>query len=116
MTPMWFLTSTKDNFINRNEIPLDTAKLQNLADESQPINMWQSLMQTIPGNEPKFSSDQVDVIKEALLDCLDLLRDQDKFVIDAIIYEQITYPKLADRLRCIHTSCVETYTSCVCKP
>ena len=110
MTPMWFLTSTKDNFINRNEIPLDTAKLQNLADESQPINMWQSLMQTIPGNEPKFSSDQVDVIKEALL------RDQDKFVIDAIIYEQITYPKLADRLRCIHTSCVETYTGCVCKP
>ena len=110
MTPMWFLTSTKDNFINRNEIPLDTAKLQNLADESQPINMWQSLMQTIPGNEPKLSSDQVVVIKEALL------RDQDKFVIDAIIYEQITYPKLADRLRCIHTSCVETYTGCVCKP
>jgi len=116
MTPMWFLTSTKDNFINRNEIPLDTAKLQNLADESQPINMWQSLMQTTPGNAPKFSSDQVDVIKEALLDCLDLLRDQDKFVIDAIIYEQITYPKLADRLRCIHTPCVETYTGCVCKP
>jgi len=110
----WFLTNSKDNFINRKEIPLDTNTLQNLPDESQPINIWQALMQAAPGDKVKLSFEEPNVIKEALLDCMDLLRDKDKFVIDAIIYEQITYPKLAERLRSIHSACVEAYASCVC--
>lgn len=113
MMPMWFLTSSKDNFINRNEIPLDTSKLQNIPDESQPINIWQSLMQTTPGSKPKISADEPNIIKEALLDCIDLLREQDRFVIDAIIYEQITYPKLAVRLRSVYSACVEANAGCV---
>lgn len=110
----WFLTSSKDNFINRKEIPLDTNTLQNLPDESQPINIWQSLMQAAPGDAVKLSADQPNIIKEALLDCMDLLRDKDKFVIDAIIYEQITYPKLATRLRGVYPTRMEAYANRVC--
>jgi DNA-directed RNA polymerase specialized sigma subunit len=95
---MWFLTSERSAAINRREVPLDTDEIHKLVDESQPINMWQSLMQAAPGENIKLAADEPNIIKEALLDCMEMLTDQDKFVIDAIIYEQITYPKLAKRL------------------
>ena len=111
---IWFLTSSKDNFINRQEIPIDNDELYNLPDESQPINIWQALMQAEPGKVVKIPADEPNIIKEALLDCMEMLRDQDQFVIDAIIYEQITYPKLADRLRSVYSTCMEANAGCVC--
>ena len=110
---MWFLTSDKGTVINRQEIPLDNQELYNLPDESQPINIWHALMQAAPGKEVKLPSDEPNIIKEALLDCMEMLRDQDQFVIDAIIYEQITYPKLAERLRSFYATRVEINASCV---
>lgn len=110
----WFLTSKKDNFINRQEIPIDTQLLQYLVDDTQPINIWQSLMQNVPGQEIKIPFDEPNIIKEAVLDCMEMLVEQDQFVIDAIIYEQITYPKLAVRLRSIYTTCVEVNTNRIC--
>lgn len=111
---MWFLTSNKDNFINRQEIPIDTQKLHYLVDDTQPINIWQSLMQAAPGKEIKLPKDAPNIIKEAVLDCMEMLLEQDQFVIDAIIYEQITYPKLAVRLRSIYTTCMEINTNRIC--
>jgi len=111
---MWFLTSNKDNFINRQEIPIDTQKLHYLVDDTQPINIWQSLMQAAPGKEIKLPKDAPNIIKEAVLDCMEMLLEQDQFVIDAIIYEQITYPKLAVRLRSIYTTCMEANTNRIC--
>jgi hypothetical protein len=110
---MWFLTSNKGHIINRQELPLDSQELYNLPDESQPINIWQSLLQAAPGKEIKVPSDEPNIIKEALLDCMEMLRDQDQFVIDAIIYEQITYPRLAERLRGFYATCMETYASSI---
>ncbi|NBW08709.1 MAG: hypothetical protein EBR82_11865 [Caulobacteraceae bacterium] len=110
----WFITKTKDNFINRKELPLDNDILFNLPDESQPINIWQSLMQATPGAQLVIPADEPNIIKEALLDCMEMLVDQDQFVINAIIYEQITYPKLADRLRSVYSTCMEANASCVC--
>lgn len=95
---MLWITRSKEDFISRKEIPLDNDILLNLPDESQPINIWQSLMQAGPGEVIKVPLDQPDIVKEALLDCMEMLTEQDQFVIDAIIYEQITYPKLAARL------------------
>lgn len=111
---MWFLTSKKDNFINRQEIPIDTQKLHYLVDDTQPINIWQSLMQAAPGKEIKLPKDAPNIIKEAVLDCMEMLLEQDQFVIDAIIYEQITYPKLAVRLRSIYTTCMEINANRIC--
>lgn len=70
-------------------------------------------MQSTPGKELKLPADEPNIIKEALLDCMEMLRDQDQFVIDAIIYEQITYPKLAERLRSFYATRVEINASCV---
>jgi len=98
MTRPWFIKSKVGIPINRKELSLTDYELNNLIDESQPINIWQSLMQAAPGDIVKIPASEPNVIKEALLDCMEMLVDQDQFVIDAIIYEQITYPKLAERL------------------
>ncbi len=95
---IWFLTSNKDSSINRKEISIDNDVLFNLPDESQPINIWQSLLQATPGSQLVVPEDQPDIVKEALLDCLEMLVEQDQFVINSIIWEQITYPTLAERM------------------
>lgn len=98
MTCPWFIKSKVGITINRKEIPLTDYELNNLVDESQPINIWQSLMQTTPGGVIKIPADQPDILKEALLDCMEMLSDQDQFVINAIIWEQTGYPTLGERL------------------
>lgn len=95
---IWFLTKSKDTFINRKEIPLDNYELYNLPDESQPMNIWQAMLQAAPGKAIKIPADQPDIIKEALLDCMEMLTEQDAYVIDAIIWEQTGYPTLAKRM------------------
>lgn len=112
----WFLTRSKENFINRKEIPIDNYELYNLPDESQPLNIWQALMQAAPGKAIKIPADQPDIIKEALLDCMEMLTDQDKYVIDAIIYEQISYPTLGKRMRYIGNTRMEIDAGCIRKP
>lgn len=115
MTHPWFIKSKVGITINRKELPLNDYELNNLIDESQPVNIWQSLMQAAPGGIIKMPADQPDIIKEALLDCMEMLTDQDKYVIDAIIWEQTGYPTLGKRMRCFDTTCLETYSGCVCK-
>ena len=111
----WFLTRSKENFINRKEIPIDNYELYNLPDESQPVNIWQALMQAAPGKAIKIPADQPNIIKEALLDCMEMLTDQDKYVIDAIIYEQISYPTLGKRMRHIVNTRMAIDTGCIRK-
>lgn len=114
MTP-WFFQSKVGIAITRREIPIDTYELNNLVDESQPINIWQSLMQTPPNGVVKTPSNEPNIIKEALLDCMEMLTDQDQFIINAIIYEQAGYPELAKRLRSINTSRLEAYSNIISK-
>ena len=110
---IWFLTKNKDTFINRKEVPIDSHVLHNLPDESQPTSVWQAMMQAAPGSLIKFAADEPDIVKEALLDCMEMLTDQDKFVIDAIIYEQISFPTLGKRMRCVSHARMEINTNCL---
>jgi len=110
MTP-WFIKSKVGITITRKEIPLSDHEINNLIDESQPINIWQSLMQEAPGHMFKVPKNQPDLIKDALLDCMEMLTEQDQYVIDAIIYEQTGYPTLAERLRLQYSTCMEANAS-----
>lgn len=113
---IWFLTKSKDTFINRKELPIDNYELYNLPDESQPVNIWQAMLQAAPGQQIKIPADQPNIVKEALLDCMEMLTDQDKYVIDAIIYEQISFPTLGKRMRHIGNARMEAHSSGVRKP
>jgi DNA-directed RNA polymerase specialized sigma subunit len=97
---IWFIKSKEGIPIARKEIPLSDYEINNLVDESQPINIWQSLMQEAPGHTYKIPADEPNILKEALLDCMEMMTEKDQTLINAIIYEQLTYPKLAQRLGC----------------
>lgn len=55
-------------------------------------------METPPGYEEPMSKQALQVIREAVVDCLEMLTDQDRYVIDAINSERITLRELSQRL------------------
>jgi len=113
---MWFIKA-KDIFtISRKEIPVPLAEITQMRDPAQPKTFMQALMQAAPSEDEVYSEDLGNPIKEAILDCMELLTEQDRFVIDAIYWEQATYVELAKRLRSLHATCMEAYRSRRTKP
>jgi len=81
------------------DIPFDTEELMDLlSNYYQPENEYEALMQAAPFEEPATPKDYIDEIYNIVLDCLEVLLDQDRFIILAINYEQITYEQLGLRL------------------
>jgi hypothetical protein len=104
---MWFMTSNKDVSLYYRELPLDTEEIERIPDLTRPSSFIQALMQALPGIDAAPSYEEPNLIREALLDSMELMRDQDKFIIDAIYWEMITFEELGNRLRSIYTSCLE---------
>lgn len=97
MTP-WFIRIKGSVPISRKEVPVDIAEVSNLPDLSQPKTAWQALMQAMPNQEAELSKDVPNPINSAIVDCVDMLCEQDRFIINAIIWEQVTLSVLGDRL------------------
>lgn len=55
-------------------------------------------MGTMPYMDPDAPWPELQQLREALTDCLDLLGDEDRYVVEAIWFERITVRVLADRL------------------
>lgn len=104
---MWFMNSNKDNSLYYRELPLDTEEIERMPDLTKPESFIQALMQTVPGGNTAPSNEEPNPIREALLDSMELMMDQDKFIIDAIYWEMITFEELGSRLRSIHPTCME---------
>ena len=104
---MWFMNSNKDSSLYYRELPLDTEEIERMPDLTKPESFIQALMQTIPGSNEALSDEEPNLIREALLDSMELMTDQDKFIIDAIYWEMITFEQLGNRLRSIHATCME---------
>ena len=83
------------------EIPVENYQLEKVLNkrrDRKPMNQMQALMETVLYEEPAMSLDEVDVIKEAIIDAIDSLSDQDRFIINAVNYERLTYVELGERL------------------
>ena len=104
---MWFMTNNKDNSIYFRELPLDTEEIARIPDLTKPESFIQALMQTVPGENIASSNEEPNLIREALLDSMELMTDQDKFIIDAVYWEMITFEELGSRLRSINPTCME---------
>lgn len=104
---MWFMTSKKDIPLNYKELPIDQVEIERIPDPATPRTMIQALMQAMPGFEEKISQEEPTPIKDALLESMELLTDQDKYIIDAVFWEQITFEELGKRLRSIGSACME---------
>lgn len=64
----------------------------------RPENDMQALMEAPPGYEPEMSKAELQVIREAVVDCIEMLTDYDRMVIDAVNSERIMLRELAERL------------------
>ena len=87
------------NQYERREIPTEAKKLEYLTNKNQfaPENEFEALMMALPMNEPE-DVYSVSPLRQAVMDCIDALEPRDKYVIDAIYSERITYDELGARL------------------
>jgi DNA-directed RNA polymerase specialized sigma24 family protein len=95
---MWFVKINKTMNFNNKEIPLDSDDLGSLIPSSVPENPFQALMETAPGGNVPLSQEELLDFKDAVIDCIDMLSEQDRYIVDAITYERVTYAELASRL------------------
>lgn len=83
------------------ETPIDISLLVAIADKNlkrPPESEYQAIMEAGVGDEPAPVSDGMEPLRVAVVDCIDMLSDQDKFIIEAVHYEQVTYEELGYRL------------------
>ena len=95
---MWFVIVTKTMDFNNKEIPLTFDELSHLVPAGVPDNPFQALMETAPGGNVPLSYEEIIDFKEAIIDCIDMLSEQDRFIIDAVTYERVTFAELGSRL------------------
>jgi RNA polymerase sigma-B factor len=65
---------------------------------SKPSTPMEALMNAAPFMDPEESSQELQPFREAVADCLDLLEEHDRYVIDALNSERVTLQVLGDRL------------------
>jgi DNA-directed RNA polymerase specialized sigma24 family protein len=83
---------------SKREIPIDVDDLMNLLGNYEPENEYQALMEAAPFEEPRKHKCLFSEVQDIVLDCLEVLLEQDRFVIHAINYERITYEELGQRM------------------
>jgi DNA-directed RNA polymerase specialized sigma24 family protein len=84
--------------VNGKEIPYDVFKLTFLMPAARPDNEMQALMEAAPGQTIETSNDEIDLLRSIVIYCIDMLSEQDRYIIESINYEQITYEQLGKRL------------------
>lgn len=83
------------------EIPVEDFQLEKEIGKRKsvkPENFIQALMETPPDAEIEESSDVINELREAVIDAIESLSEQDRFIVEAINYEQITYVELGRRM------------------
>jgi hypothetical protein len=83
----------------RREFAVDATKIGDLFQFANytPINEYEALMQAAPGEEP-VEVDAIMLLRNAVLECVEQLTEKDRFCLDAIFSERITYEELGSRL------------------
>lgn len=104
---------TKVTSFGGRELPFDMDILLALRPTGRAETDIQALMETPPGHVPEPSKQALQPIREAVADCIDSLHPEDKFIIDSLMSEQITFAELGKRLRSLYASCVEACTRCL---
>lgn len=90
---------------HKRELPFDMEALMQFMPHKNemPENEYQALMEAAPGDTIPVAKDVYNPIKDIIIDALDELAPQDKYIIDAINYEQISFEELGKRLGCSGT-------------
>jgi hypothetical protein len=65
---------------------------------SRPLTEIEALMQAMPLEEPQESVMELQPLREAVAHCIDQLDEQDKWIIEALMSENISLQQLAERM------------------
>jgi RNA polymerase sigma factor (sigma-70 family) len=63
-----------------------------------PVNFFDALMRTAPGDSPEQTLDERQELREAVVDAMEQLDEQDRFILEAIHAERLSITQLAERL------------------
>jgi len=88
------------SYSDSREFPLDVDELLKHIPQRRPETDWQALMEAPPGYEPAESKQVVNEIEDIVRDCVEMLLEQDRYIVEAIAYERISYEDLGYRLGC----------------
>lgn len=75
-----------------------TATRESTATPLVPINEYDALMRTAPGEDPRTHELDQLALRDAVADCIQQLDERSQFVIEAVHSERLSYRQLADRL------------------
>ena len=83
----------------RREFSVDATKIGDLFNFANhpPINEYEALMRAVPGDEPEEIDPGLE-LRDAVLECVSTLSEKDRFCLEAIFSERITYELLGQRL------------------
>ena len=83
---------------NPREISVDISRLAFLFPSAQPEDEYQALMEAKPFDEPVISRQEMGPLRDIIADCIDMLPQQDRYIVEAIIYEQVSLVELGKRM------------------
>jgi hypothetical protein len=84
------------------EFPVDFQDWPLVSDGGMPANPLQALMEAAPNTEPAETLLDFQLFKEAVTDCIDTLSAQDRYIIEAVLFERLTFRPLGARLGLSH--------------
>jgi DNA-directed RNA polymerase specialized sigma subunit len=84
--------------VNGREIPYDVNGLMFLLPSAKPDNEIQALLESAPGQTIEVSNEEIQALRNVVVYCIDILSEQDRFIVEAINYEQLTYDQLGRRM------------------
>ena len=79
-------------------ISLDPNLIDYNVSEQRPENPFQALMQTIPFENTQESVQELQVLREAVAECVEKLSKKDRIIIDAVNSEMLSLRELGVRL------------------
>lgn len=79
-------------------ITLDPNLIDINVSEQRPENPFQALMQTVPFGDTQESVQELQVLREAVADCMEKLSKKDRIIIDAVNSECLSLRELGVRL------------------
>lgn len=84
--------------VARKEIAVPISPSSRTLHHSRPLTQIEALMEAMPHSTPDESVEELAEFREAVIECLEQLSEQDKYVIEALTFEQASLSQLAARL------------------
>ena len=82
----------------RKTVTFTEGLVSGLGRSSRPDTAIEALMSAMPGDEPEESVEEFLPVRDAINECVEMLDEQDRYVVEAIFFECVSLDVLAKRL------------------